>query len=84
MPYLIYYKSQDLVASRYERKILIMRKHQQAWHYLIALFVAFWLIFATILIINGFPFFVISIALTTIALLSVLVIALAWAFQNNW
>ncbi len=61
-----------------------MHKRPQAWRYLIALFVAFWLIFATILIVNDFPFFIISIALTTTALLAVLIIALAWAFQNNW
>jgi hypothetical protein len=59
-------------------------KRLQAWQYLIAAFASFWVLFATILIIGDFPFFVISIALTALAGLSVGVIALAWAFQNNW
>jgi len=37
-----------------------------------------------VLIVSNFPFFIISIALTTIAALSALVVALAWAFQNNF
>lgn len=53
----------------------------QAWHYLIPICAAFWVLFATILIISGFPFLI--VALIIIALLSVLIIALAWAFQNN-
>jgi len=62
-----------------------VQRHRQAWQYLIGIFVIFWAIFAIILIVfSGFPFLVISIALTTIAMLSFLVIALAWAFQNNW
>ena len=59
-------------------------KRFQAWQYLIIVFAVFWVLFATILIIGDFPFFVISIALTTIAILSLGVIALAWAFQNDW
>jgi hypothetical protein len=60
-------------------------KQVQAWKVLIGIFVAFWLIFAVVLIVfSEFPFYVISIALTTIAMLSVLVVALAWAYQNNW
>lgn len=58
-------------------------KRLQAWQYLIVIFVVFWVIFATVLIISDFPFYVISIALTTIAMLSLLIIALAWAYQNN-
>jgi hypothetical protein len=56
----------------------------QAWQYLIGIFAVFWIIFATVLIISAFPFYVISIALTTIAMLSLLIIALAWAYQNNF
>lgn len=55
----------------------------QAWQYLIVIFVVFWAIFAAVLIISEFPFYVISIALTTIAMLSLLIIVLAWAYQNN-
>ncbi len=61
-----------------------MRKRRQAWQYLIGIFVAFWLLFACILIIGNFPFYIISTALTTIALLSALIVALAWAYQNNF
>jgi hypothetical protein len=53
----------------------------QAWHYLIILCAAFWLLFATILFLSGFFFLIVALAI--LALLSVLVIALAWAFQNN-
>ena len=59
-------------------------KHWQAWQYLIGIFAVFWVIFAIVLIIADIPFFVISIALTTIAMLSLLIIALAWAYQNNF
>ncbi len=55
----------------------------QAWQYLIAIFAAFWILFAIVLIISDFPFVVISVALTSLAMLSVVVIGLAWAFQNN-
>jgi len=41
-------------------------------------------IFAIVLIATGFPFYIISIALSTVLLLSMLIIALAWAYQNNW
>ena len=59
-------------------------KRLQAWQYLIVIFVVFWVIFATVLIISAFPFYVISIALTTITMLSVLIIALAWAWTHNY
>lgn len=55
----------------------------QVWHYLIPVFTAFWILFAIIIITSGFPFLVVSLALPILALLSLLVIALAWAFQNN-
>jgi hypothetical protein len=59
-------------------------KRLQAWQYLIVVFAVFWILFATILIIGDFPFFVISMALTTLAGLSVGVIALAWAYTHDW
>ncbi len=56
-----------------------------AWKYLAGIFTVFWLIFAIILIFfSDFPFMVISFALTTLLMLSALVTALAWAYQNNW
>ena len=61
-----------------------MRRRWQAWQYLIGIFAAFWVIFATILIVTGLPFYVITIALSTTGMLSLLIIALAWAYQNNY
>ncbi|GHO45092.1 hypothetical protein [Ktedonospora formicarum] len=60
-----------------------MRKWQ-AWNYLIVVFALFWLSFAIFLIfVSGFPFLVISIALTTIGAFSAIITALAWAYENN-
>jgi hypothetical protein len=56
----------------------------QAWKLLMGIFAIFWVIFAIILIFSGIPFYVVSIALTTVAMLSLLIIALAWAYQNNF
>ncbi len=61
-----------------------MKRPRQAWHYLIGIFAVFWLIFATVLIVTELPFYVVSIALSTTAMLSVLIVALAWAYQNNY
>ncbi len=61
-----------------------MRRRWQAWQYLIGIFAAFWIIFATILIVSALPFYVITIALSTTGMLSLLIIALAWAYQNNY
>ncbi len=54
-----------------------------AWKYLIAIFAVFWITLAIMLFIADFPFYVISIALTTILVLSIAIVALAWAYQNN-
>ena len=59
-------------------------RRRQVWKYLIGIFALFWIFFAIILVVAEFPFYVISIALTTIAMLSAIIIALAWAYQNNW
>lgn len=58
-------------------------QHRQVWKYLIAIFGAFWLIFAVFLFVGDIPFYIISIALTTVLVLSGLIVALAWAYQNN-
>ncbi len=58
-------------------------QRRQIWKYLIAIFGTFWLIFAVILFLGDFPFYIISIALTTLLVLSALIVALAWAYQNN-
>lgn len=60
-------------------------RHLQAWQILCGVFAIFWIIFAVVLIVfSQFPFYVISIALTTLLALSALIIALAWAYQNNF
>lgn len=59
-------------------------KSKAAWKYLIPIFSAFWLVFAFFLIVAQFPFYIISLALTTVLGLSILVIALAWAYTNGW
>lgn len=61
-----------------------MRKRWQAWQHLIGIFAAFWAIFAIILIVAELPFYIITVALSTTAMLSLLIIALAWAYQNNY
>lgn len=61
-----------------------LMKRLQVWQYLIVMFAAFWVLFAAMLIIGDFPFFVISVALTTLAILSVGVIALAWAYTHDF
>jgi hypothetical protein len=58
-------------------------RRRQVWKYLVGIFALFWIFFAIILVVAEFPFYVISIALTTIAMLSAIIIALAWAYQNN-
>ena len=59
-------------------------QQRQAWKLLAAIFAAFWVVFAIFLFISELPFYIISIALTTIFILSIAVIALAWAYQNNF
>jgi hypothetical protein len=59
-------------------------KGKQVWKYLIGIFAAFWILFAIILFIGDIPFYVISIALTTIAMLSFLIVALAWAYTHDY
>jgi hypothetical protein len=59
-------------------------RSKQVWKYLIGIFTIFWIFFAIILIATEFPFYVISIALTTIAMLSALIIALAWAYTHDF
>ena len=59
-------------------------RRMQAWQYLIAIFAVFWVIFAIVLIFSDFPFYIISMALTTITMLSLLIIALAWAYTHDY
>jgi hypothetical protein len=59
-------------------------KRVQPWQILIVIFAIFWVIFAVVLIATNFPFYIISIALTTVAALSALVVALAWAYTHGY
>jgi len=59
-------------------------QQRQAWKLLAGIFAAFWVIFALFLFISELPFYIISIALTTILTLSIAIIALAWTYQNNF
>ena len=60
-----------------------MQRHH-IWPYLIIVFAVFWVIFATVLILGDFPLMIIMMALTTVAVLSALVVALAWAYNNDY
>jgi hypothetical protein len=73
----------DLSLSREKRKAQEMR-HHRVWPYLIIVFAIFWVIFATVLILGDFPLMIIVMALTTVAALSALVVALAWAYQSGY
>ena len=55
-----------------------------AWVYLTFIFAIFLVILAIVLIISDFPFIIISIALSTILMLSIVIVGLAWAYQKNW
>jgi len=55
-----------------------------AWVYLACIFAVFLVILAFVLIVSDFPFIVISMALTSILMLSIIIVALARAYQNNW
>jgi len=59
-------------------------QQRQAWKVLAGICAVFWVVFAIFLFLSELPFYIISIALTTIFMLSIAVIALAWAYQNNF
>jgi hypothetical protein len=63
---------------------MTVQRGRQAWKWLASIFAGFWLLFAFVLIVAGIPFYVVSMALTTIALLSLLIVALAWAFTHDY
>ena len=55
-----------------------------AWKYLIGIFAVFWVVLAIMLIITDIPFYLITMSLSIILILSAGIVALAWAYQNNW
>jgi apolipoprotein N-acyltransferase len=60
-----------------------VKRHRQVWQYLIPLFIVFWVGFAVAIFTSSYlPFLVIGV-LAVLALFSVLIIGLAWAFQND-
>jgi CHASE2 domain-containing sensor protein len=60
-----------------------VKRRLQVWHCLIPLFVVFCVGFAIAVFMSSYlPFLVIGV-LGVLALFSVLIIGLAWAFQNN-
>jgi hypothetical protein len=54
-----------------------------AWKYLIGVFAVFWVVLAIMLFISDIPFYLITLSLTIILILSAAIVALAWAYQNN-
>jgi hypothetical protein len=55
----------------------------QAWKYLIGIFAVFWVVLAIMLFVANFPFYIITLSLSIILVLSAAIVALAWAYQNN-
>ena len=56
---------------------------RQTWKYLIGVFAVFWVVLAIMLVIANFPFYMITLSLSIILVLSAAIVALAWAYQNN-
>jgi hypothetical protein len=56
---------------------------RQAWRYLIGVFAVFWVVLAIMLIIADIPFYMITLSLSIVLVLSAAIVALAWAYQNN-
>ncbi len=55
-----------------------------AWKYLIGVFAVFWVVLAIMMIIADFPFYIITLSLSIMLILSAAIVALAWAYQNNY
>ena len=54
------------------------------WKYLIGVFALFWVVLAIMLVIADTPFYMITLSLTIILIFSAVIVALAWAYQNNF
>ena len=46
-------------------------------------FALFWVVLAIMFIIADFPFYIITLSLSIMLVLSAAIVALAWAYQNN-
>ena len=58
-------------------------RSMQAWKYLIGIFAVFWVVLAIMLFVANFPFYIITLSLSIILILSASIVALALAYQNN-
>lgn len=58
-------------------------RSRQAWKYLIGIFAMFWVVLAIMMFVADFPFYIITLSLSIILILSASIVALAWAYQNN-
>ena len=56
----------------------------QAWFYLAIILAIFWVCFAILLIVSDFPFLAISVALSALLMISIVVVALAWAYPRDY
>ncbi len=70
---------QGRVIERIERM-----KSIAAWKYLIVVFAVFWVVLAIMMVIADFPFYIITLSLSIMLVLSAAIVALAWAYQNNY
>ena len=55
-----------------------------AWKYLIPVFAVFWVVLAIMLVVADTPFYMITLSLSIMLCLSAAIVALAWAYQNNY
>jgi len=76
---LIYYVFRSVL-----RKGSDLMRSIPVWKYLIGIFAVFWVVLAIMLFIADIPFYLITLSLSIILILSAAIVALAWAYQNNW
>ena len=55
-----------------------------AWKYLIGIFAVFWVVLAIMLFIADFPFYIITLSLSILLILSAAIVALAWAWTHDF
>ena len=55
-----------------------------AWKYLIGIFAVFWVVLAIMLFIADIPFYIITLSLSILLILSAAIVALAWAWTHDY
>jgi len=55
-----------------------------AWKYLIGIFAVFWLVLAIMMFIADFPFYIITLSLSILLILSAAIVALAWSWTHDY